>query len=439
MAINVTVVRRRVQENYYKPSVTVIGGNSTLFNGMQYLKYWQPISYAASAIVYDGRWTMISNVETDERAAPQRIGDEEIIYDGISDVDTSISVVQLLYGIRYVPSYNGYIENYRLQVTAGQVYDIRIIKDSLGAEPEEIYIETFQAETTEVKDFGFIPFFFQTGETFDLIVKVSGGGAPETVSTYQYNYLIGDFTLNPVNGQIVHYSSTIKISVIDAYTNDLSVFLSSLAMGDKIAIEGTAWNILGKAPISEGGFNSWGFIVSPVANYKTEGLQAVNFTKITASSLVYNYENDKWLGNANVRGIAAADGDYESAIINDDAYGIHLTLQQADYSLDWDFVARSSKSPSPYIKHTEENVLTEVTTHTVTVIFKRPFSSKPMEIKLQVYRMELQPDNSYQRQNVPWGYSDALQPTETGFAIKINQTFTPDLTGVILDYKFEEV
>lgn len=106
----------------------------------------------------------------------------------------------------------------------------------------------------------------------------------------------------------------------------------------------------------------------------------------------------------------------------------------------------SKKKSAPVINayavseiHEEKDILTDLESHLVEQPFAEAFTESPLEVTFDVYKMTLQPDNTYRRDEVPWGYVDALQPTATGFSIQINEMFTPDLTGVIIKYKFEPV
>jgi hypothetical protein len=93
---------------------------------------------------------------------------------------------------------------------------------------------------------------------------------------------------------------------------------------------------------------------------------------------------------------------------------------------------------APFV-HVEKNVLTDLESHTVTVLFGYSFVNQPLEILMEVTKMTLQADGGYLPQNIPWSYDDILQPTIDGFEITINPIFTPDLTGVKVRYKFEEL
>ncbi len=76
--------------------------------------------------------------------------------------------------------------------------------------------------------------------------------------------------------------------------------------------------------------------------------------------------------------------------------------------------------------------------HDVLHTFNIPFTEQPLKVVLLVWKWNEQPDGSFTRDNVVWGYKDASQPLLASFEILINEEFTPDLTGVIIKYKFEE-
>lgn len=97
--------------------------------------------------------------------------------------------------------------------------------------------------------------------------------------------------------------------------------------------------------------------------------------------------------------------------------------------------------PASLTEHMEKGTLigtVDFVSHTVNHVFGRAFSNQPLEVLLDVYRMEEQADGTFVKQEVPHGYVDALQPTLVGFDLQINSTFTPDLTGVVIKFKFEK-
>lgn len=86
----------------------------------------------------------------------------------------------------------------------------------------------------------------------------------------------------------------------------------------------------------------------------------------------------------------------------------------------------------------EKGTVTDLPDHTVVIPFLTVvFTEQPLETVMKVYRIEKQSDNTYREFDVPWGYIDELQPTLTDVTIKINPEYTPDLTGVVIKYKYE--
>jgi hypothetical protein len=82
--------------------------------------------------------------------------------------------------------------------------------------------------------------------------------------------------------------------------------------------------------------------------------------------------------------------------------------------------------------------VSDLDAHLVEIDFPNEFPSPPIETRFIVYKIVLQQDGTYAKKNIPWGYVDASQPSVTGFEILINEEFTPDLTGVIIQYVFDE-
>jgi len=84
--------------------------------------------------------------------------------------------------------------------------------------------------------------------------------------------------------------------------------------------------------------------------------------------------------------------------------------------------------------HIEAGRISGLSSRTVTVTFDEAFSSVPYGREPDVYRIAKQPDGTYRRQQVVWGFTDASQPTTTGFELKIHDD--ESLTGVIIEYLY---
>jgi hypothetical protein len=83
--------------------------------------------------------------------------------------------------------------------------------------------------------------------------------------------------------------------------------------------------------------------------------------------------------------------------------------------------------------HIEKDRLTGLSSRTVEVEFDLAFSSIPVG-DVKCYRMYEQPDGTFQKQDVIWGFTDANQPTISGFTLTISTD--ESLTGVIIEYSY---
>jgi len=84
--------------------------------------------------------------------------------------------------------------------------------------------------------------------------------------------------------------------------------------------------------------------------------------------------------------------------------------------------------------HIEAGRVSGLGSRTVSVTFDEPFSGQPYGREPNVYRIVEQPDGTYRRQNVLWGFTDASQPSTTGFSLTIHDS--ESLTGVIIEYLY---
>jgi len=84
--------------------------------------------------------------------------------------------------------------------------------------------------------------------------------------------------------------------------------------------------------------------------------------------------------------------------------------------------------------HIEAGRVSGLSSRTVSVTFDQSFSGQPYGREPEVYRMVQQSDGTYRRYDVRWGFSDASQPTTTGFSLEIHAD--ESLTGVIIEYLY---
>jgi hypothetical protein len=86
--------------------------------------------------------------------------------------------------------------------------------------------------------------------------------------------------------------------------------------------------------------------------------------------------------------------------------------------------------------HIEQDTLTNLSSHAVTVEFNEAFSFLPMLTHFAVYRWEdILNDGYWKKKNVEWHYASSSPWTTEEFYFIIDDT--EDLSGVIVEYKFE--
>lgn len=95
--------------------------------------------------------------------------------------------------------------------------------------------------------------------------------------------------------------------------------------------------------------------------------------------------------------------------------------------------------PTTRLRHVESIIVTGLTSHTYYFEFNTAFTETPIQIKAEVYKLGVQSNGTYRRDEINWGYTDNLQPTLEGVEIKINDQYHPDLTGIVIEFKYEEV
>ena len=104
-------------------------------------------TYEKNDVVRDGEWTMVANKDTTERPAPQAVGDSYYNFIDGSEINTSATAKQIIYGTRTITTTRGFLNGYRLKVVAGQSYDVFTVEDPLNA-PIVNEINSFTAGTT---------------------------------------------------------------------------------------------------------------------------------------------------------------------------------------------------------------------------------------------------------------------------------------------------
>lgn len=287
-------------------------------------------------LVYSNGWQMISNKQTSEVAHPQYSGEPFNVYDGTLSSAQS-TVKQIIFGTRYTFPRGGYVIGYRVDVIAGNYYEVFSANLASG---EVQHIESFTANTTGWRDSPLTSREVLTGEAYDIFVKVNESDPTPTVVPLSYNYTKPNNETVPLSGQIVHSNKRLDelwISSSDQ-AGDQYAFLASLTVGDIITQDGTSWSI--QNIVDETTY--FKFTVAPTTQLSTTGIKTFNFETVTPTPITYGQDIDYWLSNPNVQGLFIIDDEYPNVTPDNTARGVDLTVQEATIPVDWDFLGKSS-------------------------------------------------------------------------------------------------
>ena len=299
---------------------------------------WVAGTYEANDVARDGAWTMVANVQTEERPAPQASGEPFNIYDGTLDPQQSSSKT-VTFGTRYSALSTAWIISYRVDVTAGQHYVVIFVSDPLGT-PVFTLLADITATSTGFVTLNVPAYLIGNGVVFDIIAQTNEPDPSPTISTFNYNYTTPQNASAPATGDIVHAGNSagiMNINKTDSDAGNNAAFLEGLTPGDIISGLGIDWIIQSSTDLT----TYIAFGVSPAVQGSPTGISPFDFETVSATPIDYGDDVNYNLGNANVRGLFIIDGDYSSIVPDDNQYGVDIEVQPASVSDDWDLLATS--------------------------------------------------------------------------------------------------
>jgi len=304
---------------------------------------WVQQLYLKGSVVTDGGWLMVANKDTIDKPAPVPTGPAGW-RSGEGDAptwtdETSVATTQLQYGQRYTSAVNGYITGVRIwidDIVDTITYSVWIVEDPEGIQELSLLQAETSYDTTGWHKLNIGTQLFAEGKTFDIVVQKSNHQS-ETTGTEPWDYLLPNNPTVPLAGQVTHANKELNhlsISNLDANAVDQSTALSAMQPGDKISAAGVEWTIQS----SEDNTTYWTFEVTPPVQGSAG--TAVDFKFTTYQAFPINYVNiaDHYLAIDTVQGFYSSTG-YESAILDEDMYGVDIQVQAAYISDDWDFMA----------------------------------------------------------------------------------------------------
>lgn len=295
-------------------------------------KHVEGNTYQENDMVADGSWTMVANKETTDTAAPRPIGIVEYLYKGAGLTMQQVTGKQLVFGQRYTSDVSFFANGYKLDVIAGNSYQVVLVKDSLGVKEIE-FVNEFTATVSGIKEFGLISRPETAGVTFDILAIVTQPEPPETVTIA--NYVYKETSSDPDNGDASHNSSgdILKISTEDKDNIDRTALLETMHVGALIEFGGLQWSV--QSVSNQGDY--YEFTVAP--HEIAEENEALMTFKVTPEvTISYESEVDYFLNDSRVSGLFIVDGSWENVDIDNNAYGIDLLVQAAYVSPDWELI-----------------------------------------------------------------------------------------------------
>jgi hypothetical protein len=319
------------------------------------------VTYHPGDVVVDDGWQMIANTGTVEKPAPVPVGEPFFAYTGASPTTTD-NAKQIIMGLRVTAEIGGYLTAYRIHTVAGDDYRVFLVTDPLGSAIKSELI-SFTSVTSGWVVFNINPVLVGPGFQFDIVVVASEPDPTPVVVTANYSYTTPNNENTPTAGNIVHAdknTSSFKINKTDDDATDRSVLLEALTIGDIIDGANQRWSI---QAITDN--TTWmDFEVAPASQGVPNGLQEFSFETVIATPITHIEDVDYWLGNANVRGLFAADIGYPNIIVDDNQYSVDIQIQLAVVSDDWDaisFTGSAGAGGQPSSKFYNEMITAPVT------------------------------------------------------------------------------
>jgi len=309
---------------------------------------WVPALYEVGDTVSDDQWTMVAITQTDDRPAPQPVGDLFWVRESVGEPawesgSTTTNVLYLGQRYNFTESYRvSTIRTYHNADAIGLNVEIWAVM-SPGTDDERIsnilpgrVLEAEDLDTWQQFNIGNL--YVEAGSVVDLIkvVRPSTGSVTFT-HTWTYEGATGD----PTEGRIYHQRGSnlnqIRVHAVDNGGTDRSAELDNIGPGSTItmATSGYIWEVLSAS--NDG--TIFTFIVDPgsSANNSTSDF---TFLYIAPIPINYAYATDLFSFSPNVSGYFGSEYlPNEPAYLNENGYGLDIQVQNMTSSDDWDVVA----------------------------------------------------------------------------------------------------
>ena len=294
--------------------------------------------YYPYEIVTDGQWTFVCVNPTNDRPAPQAIGSPLNIYNGLSPT-TPVVAKSVRSGVQITNATVGYwINSYEVYTVTGNYYQVYQVNVHL----EHIRIQDFTATSTGWVAFPVTPILVAPGTDFALYQSVNEPDPTPITWTGDWNYTLPNDATDPLTGQVTHANralSELRVSKFDTTGADRGAELLALNPGDIVDASGLRWSIQSIA--DAGAFVV--IFIAPATQGNQLGVIPFTFETVPATPITTMVDVNYWLSNtfpnATVNGIQSIDE--APVVVDDNAYGVNIEIQEATVSPNWELAAYS--------------------------------------------------------------------------------------------------
>lgn len=315
---------------------------------VRHLFEWTPgQTYYLNDQVRDDNWTMIANTTTEERPAPQAVGDIVWVRDSFSppafsETNQSEPTLYVVQRYEFIPAFT--VRRCRIFIPTSGIglnCEVWAVYSPLTNSRIIQLVPPFEVSEDEAGDWKYIDVnnvYVESGSLVDVVMVLR---EPTGASTFAYEWEYTVATGDPASGQMAHQRGAnidkLRIHEEDSGAVDRSAFLDLLHPGSTIykPDDGYTWEVLS---ISKTG-QIYYLTVDPGA-HGFESTQTFTFTYFASSAISYVYNTDLYVSDSRITGFVTNEYDPVGATPTDDGYGIDILVQNMIASTDWDVVSQ---------------------------------------------------------------------------------------------------
>ncbi|MBP99012.1 hypothetical protein CMK18_23930 [Candidatus Poribacteria bacterium] len=297
-------------------------------------------TYDLNTLVQDGNYQMVSKTSTQERPAPQPIG-EPTTKMGTEPTWANVSGagLEIITGQRYTWASGGMVSKVKAYVplTSGVQYEVWIVEDPTGTPILNQLVSRFTADSTGWKEFPFVK-LFSSGTVFDVLLVVTSTGQ-STSLTASWNYQsantdpAANYSHHTLNG------TTLKFNHTDNGSSDRETALEAMRTGDTITIGSTIWTIVK----TTAGASVHTYEILPQYQHATKGVGSFVFKAITSGTIQYITKSGHYSGDSEVQGLLSTTG-FSNVSTSNDGFGVDIEYQPMSVSADWELLSFNGDS-----------------------------------------------------------------------------------------------